>query len=300
MPRLSVIIPHQGDDVVLESTILSVLENKPQDSEVIVVHDGSYRDPYHLQDELLLVQVDSTTPVGLLNAGVAAAKSPVVCLLCDGATVSDELWADAPLRLLQQAKRLFCVAVRSHSATKETQGISLGRFREQAVFNRSELATLDAADLVAPTISCGFYRRQTLIAVGGWDESMAWSNADIEMAMRMHATHLVCGCVNGSNSIVSTLGIQTKSGAEVKQLAALASAYGLRNDDLASTLADVLRGALKGKAGKALSWATGLRSFALKSHIQKRCSQARTRLLLLQETYNAVETTAASPVRRAA
>ena len=51
VPRLSIIIPHRNDQL-LEETILSVLENRPRDCEIIVAHDGSYCDPYQLVDEV--------------------------------------------------------------------------------------------------------------------------------------------------------------------------------------------------------------------------------------------------------
>ena len=71
MPRLSIIIPHRNNDQRLEETILSVLENRPRDCEVIVVHDGSYRDPYDLGDEVVYVQEEpNSSAVELLNAGL--------------------------------------------------------------------------------------------------------------------------------------------------------------------------------------------------------------------------------------
>ena len=80
MPRLSIIVPHRHDDQRLEATILSLLENRPRDCEVIVAHDGSYLDPYQLSDEVIYVQEEQgASVVELLNAGLMAACSPIVC-----------------------------------------------------------------------------------------------------------------------------------------------------------------------------------------------------------------------------
>ena len=52
MPRLSIIIPALGNSARLESTLVSVLENRPLDCDIIVVHTGEYNDPYDLAGEI--------------------------------------------------------------------------------------------------------------------------------------------------------------------------------------------------------------------------------------------------------
>ena len=79
MPRLSIIVPHRHQDSRLEATLLSLLENRPDDSEIIVVHDGSYGDPYKLVDEVIFIEEErSSNTLKLLNAGVMAACSPAI------------------------------------------------------------------------------------------------------------------------------------------------------------------------------------------------------------------------------
>ena len=75
MPRLSIIVPHRQDDQQLEATILSVLENRPRDCEVIVVHDGSYLDPYQLSDELIYVQEEQGASLTELLADPELARN---------------------------------------------------------------------------------------------------------------------------------------------------------------------------------------------------------------------------------
>ena len=89
MPRLSTIIPHRGNSLALENTILSVLENQSDDCEVILVHDGSYSDPYNLSDELLIIEEQTDNPITLLNVGLMAACSPTICVLTPGATLQN-------------------------------------------------------------------------------------------------------------------------------------------------------------------------------------------------------------------
>ena len=66
MPRLSIIIPVLGNLELLEDTLVSVLENRPDSCEIIVVLDEVYEDPYELKDE---IRFDRAPPGAGLVAG---------------------------------------------------------------------------------------------------------------------------------------------------------------------------------------------------------------------------------------
>ncbi len=97
MPRLSIIIPTLGDWESLETTLVSVLQNRPPLSEVIVVLNRTYDDPYDLEGEVRFVEVPGRTPskhrraglVELVNTGLAAADSELLHVLSCGMTVGD-------------------------------------------------------------------------------------------------------------------------------------------------------------------------------------------------------------------
>ena len=57
MPRLSIVVFCFHDTQLLEETLVSVLQNRPDNSEVLVMHDGTYEDPYDLADELSLIHI---------------------------------------------------------------------------------------------------------------------------------------------------------------------------------------------------------------------------------------------------
>ena len=97
VPRLSIIIPVWGKLKLLEDTLLSVLENRPDDSEIVVVLDEAYADPYDLKDEIRFIE--SPQAAGLaaaINEGLLVCRAPVVHLLLCGARAS-EGWCDAAL-----------------------------------------------------------------------------------------------------------------------------------------------------------------------------------------------------------
>ena len=52
MTRLSIIIPVLGNPTRLDDTLVSVLENRPANCEIIVVHTRPYDDPYELSGEV--------------------------------------------------------------------------------------------------------------------------------------------------------------------------------------------------------------------------------------------------------
>ena len=51
MSRLSIVIPVLGSLDGLEDTLVSVLENRPADCQIVVVLNQPYDDPYDLKDE---------------------------------------------------------------------------------------------------------------------------------------------------------------------------------------------------------------------------------------------------------
>ena len=102
MPRLSIVVPFEKDPACLESTLLSILENRPNDAELILVHRGNYSDPYHLEtDELIVVEGDADSSlVELVNEGVRAACAAVVEVVLPGCIVAPD-WTAEALELFQ-------------------------------------------------------------------------------------------------------------------------------------------------------------------------------------------------------
>jgi hypothetical protein len=80
--RLSIIIPVLGNLKRLEDTLVSVLENRPANCQVVVVLNQPYDDPYDLKAEVTFVQaVAGAGLVESVNRGLEAAEAPIVHLL---------------------------------------------------------------------------------------------------------------------------------------------------------------------------------------------------------------------------
>lgn len=274
MPRLSTIIPHRGDDQALESTILSVLEHQSDDCEVILVHDGSYTDPYQLGDELLIIEEKSHNPLTLLNVGLMAACAPVVCVLSPGAVVVQDDWTSA-VDQIDTAAGVSAVAIGTVSHGKTTYGISGKAVADSSYIQRGKIEQYRADAAAGPTLSAGFYDRRTLLALDGWNEQLSWENADIELALLMNHLGISCGLSHVQVEVDSTVQ-RLSSNATVKQIAEVVVAYGLTSAGASSAMTDLLRGCLGGSISSAVAWATGIMSAARGAkQMQERIERAK-------------------------
>ena len=274
MPRLSIIIPHRGDDQRLEETILSVLENRPRDCEVVVVHDGSYRDPYELSDEVIYVQEDpKSTAVELLNAGLMAACAPVVCALLDGTTVSEN-WAEPALKRFASST-IAAVAPQLKVGHNIIFGISSQAIHNVASLRSGRVESKDGT-AVAPTLTAGFYRRKSLLTLDGWNEELSIGSADIELAIMMSDLGMHCECepqiiVHAANTTPAA----RKAPATIGELAGIAAAHGFATPSLAATVTSVLTAAFTGTVSSALAWSSGLRNASVLNEVAARLAYSK-------------------------
>lgn len=190
MSRLSIIIPFLGNRQALEDTLVSVLENRPEDCEVLVVLGEPYDDPYQLSDEVqFLAAPTGRGSLAYVNRGIEASQSPVVHVIACGTTV-EEGWADAALShfddphcaavaplVLDPADRGRVLAAGvTYTASGETRKLAGGApVAKQTAVRR----------VLAPHASAAFYRKSVLEAAGGFAElSDGWAGIDLGLSLR--------------------------------------------------------------------------------------------------------------------
>ncbi len=101
--RLSVVVP-ATDVTGLEVTLVSVLEHRPENSEIVVALGTPYDDPWNIREEVTFVDAAKGSGlVGCVTAGIAAASGDVIHILAAGWQATDG-WADAALRHFAQPK----------------------------------------------------------------------------------------------------------------------------------------------------------------------------------------------------
>ena len=69
MSRLAIVISAVSGVEPLESTLVSVLENRPRDVEIIVVANFAYDDPYDLAGEVRIMAAPGNSDFALREPG---------------------------------------------------------------------------------------------------------------------------------------------------------------------------------------------------------------------------------------
>lgn len=279
MPRLSIIVPSRQNDSRLEMTLVSVLQNRPEDSEVIVVHDGSYRDPYALGDEVIFVEADQgSSTTELINAGLMAACSPTVHTLLDGVEVTAG-WADGAAALLENDRSLASIAsVVGLPKNQKTCGLGARQLRDARALRTGQLyARTTSAEVAGAELTSGFFRRSVLLALGGFDASLdpavaavnhAWAISELGLGAAVDPQSLVYSD-SGANQLGST--------EQLQQLGALAVAYGRVGGGASAAAGELLRGILSARPLAAIAWCQGLMSSPRHS-VEVRLSNAKQQL----------------------
>jgi GT2 family glycosyltransferase len=193
--RLSIIVPLDGDVPRMEATLVSVLENRPRDCEVLVVLNGDYGDPYQLTDEVRFVQ--STSKAGwaeCINLAAREARGEIILPLTCGVEATDgwtqeplEHFADprvaavAPLIVRQDNSPTICAAGTAYSSG----GRRIVRGRGKPLAAREKLSRR----AVSPTRCAGFYRRDSFLKLGGFSSQLGGC-ADVDLGLRIEAAGL--------------------------------------------------------------------------------------------------------------
>ncbi len=178
MPRLSVILPHISTESALEQTLLSLLEHRDRQCEIIVVHAGNYSDPYHLaNDEIVLVESDQQQSTSMLNEGIFAATGQVIQILFPGTEV-DGIWyrdvieAFEDYQVAAVSSGIHCTSLRSNIT-----GIRASQLpRHQLSSDR------DVGETVYPILNGGYFRRKLMTCLNGLIEEDNLVAAETELA----------------------------------------------------------------------------------------------------------------------
>ena len=196
MPRLSILIPCLGGSAEFDGTLVSVLQNRPPKSEVIVVHTAAYDDPFELAGEVHFVHCpDESTLVGLINAGIEAASSPIVHVLACGLEATDG-WTDAALAHFHddEVAAVVPAVMNADGSRLVSAGVRFTAAGNRAVLRDQRLLLAGSGHLRAaiggPTLGAGFYARNLLVALGGLSLAAGDQLADVDFALSLRGLEL--------------------------------------------------------------------------------------------------------------
>ena len=198
MSRLSIVIPVLGSLDGLEDTLVSVLENRPTDCQIVVVHNRPYDDPYDLKDEILFVQAPADAGLAAaLNLAVAVSRGDIVHVLRCGVEVSPG-WVDTVLPLFDDplvGAVTPLVLEKADAQRVVTAGV--GYWPGGAVRHLGQGQLLVAAARAneapyGPDTLAGFYRRSALEAVGYFSDAVADPLAALDLALALRQAGFSC------------------------------------------------------------------------------------------------------------
>jgi hypothetical protein len=186
--RLAIVISAVGDAELLEATLVSVLENRPADCQIIVALSQPYADPYDLKDEVRFVQSRAGAgPIEALNRALAATRAPLVHLLASGCRVT-EGWADEALQRFGD-RQVACVAPLVYEADRPDRilaaGVGYRASGKRFLVGRglSDLPGDAQHRIIGPCGFAAFYRKAALDFIGGPSSQLGRRSADVDLAL---------------------------------------------------------------------------------------------------------------------
>lgn len=169
-PCLTVVVP-APDVSALEDTLVSVLEHRPDNSEIVVALGAAYDDPWNIGEEVTFV--DAGTGSGLVDcvaAGVAAATGGMIHVLAAGWRATDG-WTEPAVRHLARpgiAAVVPLAVADGQSGRPVAAGVrrTLGGRGVTVVPRRSGGAIATGSLPSAPLLEAGFWRADVLREIG--------------------------------------------------------------------------------------------------------------------------------------
>ena len=189
MPRLSVVIPVVGHASQMEDSLVSILENRPADCEILVMVNQAYSDPYELKDEVRFVQGRrGAQQVELINLGIRVSHAEVVHVLGCGIVVG-EGWAETALdRFADRQVAAVAPVVVDRGNPRRCLAAGATYRHRSGVLRRGQSASALASSqnvLVDPVFLTAFYRRSALESVGLFSSACGRHLAGVDLGLAL-------------------------------------------------------------------------------------------------------------------
>ena len=198
-PRLSIVIPAPGDEATLEETLVSVPENRPEDSEIVVVLGFGYHDPWSVGEEVRFIQAPiGSNRVACINLGLAASTGRIVHVLAAGWRATP-FWTDVAVEHFnnEQVAAVVPLEVASDDSDRiVATGIEVGSGGRRVMLRPwGDTARVqgfhkeDYPSPSGPTLEAGFWSRQMINRLTfGFCPACGDEYADADMAVSLQAT----------------------------------------------------------------------------------------------------------------
>lgn len=204
-PRLSIVIPAVHGAQALEDTLLSVLENRPEQCEVIVALACEYDDPWNLREEVTFVRApEGASTIGCINLGISSASGEIIHVLSAGWKATPG-WTDPAMERFADPE-IAAVIPLTVSEDDPQRVVALGmtysrggrRRRRVPAASRASLTAVNLSiaainrprrgRIMGPLIDAGFWRAEALASAGpGFAVCCGPEMADADLAVALAA-----------------------------------------------------------------------------------------------------------------
>lgn len=278
MPRLSLIVPFQCDSQALENTLVSVLELRSPDDELLIVHRGEYQDPYGLQgNEAKVLETPASTSLAeQLNIAVQNATGDVLQVVLPGTVLEADWCVDALVAFDEMDIDMIALGVSGSGANSLQYG-----FEADLIPQRR--ATGEASKIAGPLLAGTMIRRSAIECLGGWNTKIPGDLIDFELCLMAKLLGLQVGVVEGSSVTCDESRSMVLSHYELgRSIGQLACAFSEISDSaiviepLVRRLGHLASGLVSTKlAAERLGWVLGVRDRSWSGAIGKRVESAK-------------------------
>jgi len=278
VPRLSLIVPFQCDSQALENTLVSVLELRSPDDELLIVHRGEYQDPYGLQgNEAKVLETPASTSLAeQLNIAVKNATGDVLQVVLPGTVLEHDWCVDALAAFDELDVDMIALGVSGSGANSLQYG-----FEADLIPQRR--ATGEASKIAGPLLAGTMIRRSAIECLGGWNTKIPGDLIDFELCLMAKLLGLQVGVVEGSSVTCDESRSMVLSHYELgRSIGQLACAFSeISNsaiviEPLVRRLGHLASGLVSPKlAAERLGWVLGVRDRSWSGAIGKRVESAK-------------------------
>lgn len=298
MPRLSLIVPFQCDSQALENTLVSVLELRSPDDELLIVHRGEYQDPYGLQgNEAKVLETPASTSLAeQLNIAVQNATGDVLQVVLPGTVLEHDWCVDALAAFDELDVDMIALGVSGSGANSLQYG-----FEADLIPQRR--ATGEASKIAGPLLAGTMIRRSAIECLGGWNTKIPGDLIDFELCLMAKLLGLQVGVVEGSSVTCDESRSMVLSHYELgRSIGQLACAFSEISDSaiviepLVRRLGHLASGLVSPKlAAERLGWVLGVRDRSWSGAIGKRVESAKVAFADRSREWERLRTIVPSP-----
>ncbi|MDB4809839.1 hypothetical protein OAH34_01445 [bacterium] len=164
IPQLSIVIPIDSDVAAFESTLISVLENQPSGSEIVVPHDGTYGDPFQIRDEVRFVESSSNRLNDLIGTASHQARGRFVHLLGNGLRATNG-WTEHAIEAFNHFDTAAVAPVIYSASDQRVVSAGWKDSRQRLCLPHRDLKSV--AEGIGSYLQASFWRRDVLRSLQG-------------------------------------------------------------------------------------------------------------------------------------